>query len=196
MLTVVTMVYGGLINKNIVAGLQARGCQAIGLTGADGNILPAKKREVKEIDYGFVGDVQTVNTGPLAELLENGFSVVFAPLTHDQQGNLLNTNADTIAAALACALIGRYDVRLIFCFEKKGVLASPGREDSLIPEISFSQYQQLKSAGIISAGMIPKMDNAFKALKSGVPAVLICHAADVREAAAGQKPAGTTLLAE
>lgn len=174
-LRVVTMVYGGLINKNIVASLQAINCNAIGLTGADGDFIRAKKRPVKTIDYGFVGDIDkhSINPGNLKSLLEAGFVPVFCALTHDGQGQLLNTNADTIASALAVALSKLYETTLIYCFEKKGVLQDIDDEDSLIREINPQRYEELKEKQIINGGMLPKLDNAFTAIACGVKAVII-----------------------
>lgn len=193
-LKVVTMVYAGLINKNIVARLQASNCNAMGLTGADANIIPATKRLVGSIDYGFVGDIETagIHTANLRLLLENGLTPIMAPLTHDGAGNLLNTNADTIASALAVALAPFYDVRLVYCFEKKGVLQDVNDEQSVISDISPDKYRQLKTAGIITQGMIPKMDNAMQALHNGVKAVYIGHADDVLPIT-HQQQAGTKL---
>jgi acetylglutamate kinase len=177
-LRVVTMVYAGLINKNIVASLQAVNCNAIGLTGADGNFIKAKKRPVKTIDYGFVGDIDenSINPQNLASLMEAGFVPVFSALTHDGEGQLLNTNADTIASALAVALSKLYDTTLIYCFEKKGVLQDIDDEDSLIREIDPDRYEELKEKQIIAGGMLPKLDNAFTAIGCGVKAVIIGHA--------------------
>lgn len=191
-LRVVTMVYGGLINKMIVSGLQARGCHAIGLTGADANTILARKREDKKIDYGYVGDVEGVNVSPLIQFLDTGLSPVFAPLTHDGKGTMLNTNADTIAAALANAVCTHYHTRLIYCFDKKGVLASSD-EDDVIPRLTLAQYHDLKAKGVISKGMLPKLEQAFAALHSGVAAVVLCHASQVRLAMVGDPAAGTQL---
>ncbi len=194
-LKVVTMVYAGLINKNIVAQLQAAHCNAIGLTGADGNCIPAKKRQVATIDYGYVGDIEAskVKAINVQMLLQNGFTPVFAPITHDNAGNLLNTNADTIASTLAVALASYYEVRLIYCFEKKGVLRDVNNEESLIPEISPISYKELRENGVIAQGMIPKMDNALHALQQGVKEVYIAHADDMLSITNQQKPAGTVL---
>ncbi|QKJ30137.1 acetylglutamate kinase [Mucilaginibacter mali] len=180
-LRVVTMVYGGLINKNIVAQLQRYGTNAIGLTGADGNFIKARKRPVKTIDYGFVGDIDddSVNAKGISALLDAGFTPVFSALTHDGEGQMLNTNADTIASALAVGLSGLYKTTLIYCFEKKGVLKDIDDEDSLIREINPERYDELKTAGIIHSGMLPKLDNAFKAIGFGVQAVIIGHADDL-----------------
>lgn len=174
-LKVATMVYAGLVNKNVVAGLQALGNNAIGLTGADLDIMRAVKRPVGEIDYGFVGDINWVNATALAELLQDGAIPVVAPITHDGKGSLLNTNADTIASELATSLSSRYEVRLIFCFEKCGVLMNEGDEKSRIPEIDPKQFEELKAEGIISGGMIPKIENGFNALRRGVTSVVITN---------------------
>ncbi len=196
-LKVVTMVYGGLVNKNIVALLQSYGCNAIGLTGADANILPAQKRPVKEIDYGFVGDIDEdkVNDKILSSFLENGLCTVIAPLTHDNHGSLLNTNADTIASVLAVSLSANYDVSLTYCFEKSGVLRDVNDEKSLINSISSIEYEDLKKEGIINQGMIPKLDNAFDALQKGVQSVQIIHADEIACLINQTKPKGTELYA-
>jgi acetylglutamate kinase len=175
MLDVVTMVYGGLVNKKIVAGLQARGCNAIGLTGADLNLISARKRPVQEIDYGFVGDVVDVNSRELRMLIEENVVPVVAPLTHDGQGQLLNTNADTMAAELASELADFFSVYLFYCFEKKGVLLNPEDENSIIPELDTTLFQQYQQEGIINTGMIPKLDNGFRAKRNGVKEVLITN---------------------
>lgn len=173
MLEVVTMVYGGLVNKNIVAGLQAIGVNALGLTGADADAVRSHKRPVKDIDYGYVGDVDRVAADRLSPLIEAGITPVMAPLTHDGQGCLLNTNADTIAAETAKALAAMYDVTLVFCFEKKGVLADPDDDDSVIPVITRADYARLAASGTVAGGMLPKLDNAFAALEAGVSRVNI-----------------------
>jgi acetylglutamate kinase len=180
-LEVVTMVYGGLVNKNIVAQLQQLGCNAIGLTGADGNLLRGKKRAVKAIDYGFAGDVLAadVNRALLVSLLEAGLMPVLAPLTHDGAGQLLNTNADTIASVVAVALSGQYTTRLLYCFEKRGVLRDVADEDSVIAEINPTNYMQLLTEGVLADGMIPKLENALEAVKAGVAEVLIGSAKDI-----------------
>ena len=178
-LKVVTMVYGGLVNKSIVAGLQAAGISAIGLTGADGNVMTAVKRPVKDIDYGFVGDVTSVNASFLANLLEQGIVPVLAPLTHDGHGQMLNTNADTIAAEAAKALAPYFKVTLVYCFEKPGVLLHPDDDNSVIPYISFYDFPRLVDDGTISGGMIPKIQNAFNALNAGVSSVLITSASSL-----------------
>lgn len=173
MLQVVTMVYGGLVNKNIIAKLQANGINAIGLTGADMNVIRSHKRPVKDIDYGFVGDVEHVNGEMLQNLIETGVTPVMAPLTHDGKGNILNTNADTIAGETAKALAMFYDVTLIYCFEKKGVLANPDDDDSVIPEITHDDFKKYVADGTIAGGMIPKLENAFQAINAGVSKVVI-----------------------
>jgi acetylglutamate kinase len=180
-LRVVTMVYGGLINKNIVAQLQRFGNNAIGLTGADGDFIRTKKRPVKTIDYGFVGDIDdhSINPHHISKLMEAGFTPVFCALTHDGEGQLLNTNADTIASALAVALSKLYDTTLIYCFEKKGVLKDINDESSLVQEINAREYEELKAQQIIHSGMLPKMDNAFSAISCGVKAVIIGHSDDL-----------------
>jgi acetylglutamate kinase len=176
MLNVVLMVYGGLINKNIVSKLQSQHCNAIGLTGADMGVIKATKRPVKDIDYGFVGDVTAVNDKSLADLLENGYMPVLAPLTHDGQGNMLNTNADTIASETAVAMVKRYETHLLYCFEKKGVLTNVDDESSVIPLLNEQNYATYLAQNVIFAGMIPKLDNAFAALKKGVKQVVILEA--------------------
>lgn len=195
-LKVVVMVYAGLINKNIVAQLQARGCNAIGLTGADGNIIPAKKRQHPEIDFGFVGDILPgeINTQLLKQFIDAGLIPVVAPLTHDDKGQLLNTNADTIAASLAVALAPEYEVQLHYCFEKNGVLRDKNDDNSVIPEITAAYYNQLKNEGIISDGMIPKLDNAFAAIGQGVREVSILHARNIRAVIQQETHAGTRLI--
>jgi acetylglutamate kinase len=177
----VTMVYGGLVNKKIVAQLQSLHCNAIGLTGADANIIPAVKRPVKDIDYGFVGDVKTddINTTVLAALLQQNITPVIAPLTHDGKGHVLNTNADTIASSLAVALSALYDVRLIYCFEKKGILTDVNDDDAVINLITKEKYSQLLEDKKLFDGIIPKIDNAFAAIDNGVKEVLIGHADDL-----------------
>lgn len=173
MLEVVTMVYGGLVNKNVVARLQACGVDAIGLTGADGGVILSHKRPVKDVDYGFVGDVERVDGDRLARLVEAGLTPVLAPLTHDGHGHLLNTNADTIAAEAAKALAARYDVTLMYCFEKPGVLADPDDDASLIPVITRQDFARLAAYGTVSGGMLPKLENAFSAISAGVSRVNI-----------------------
>lgn len=174
-LSLVTMVYGGLVNKGIVASLQAHGCNAIGLTGADGNMIPAVKRPVKETDYGWAGDVasEKIPGASWKMLMDNGLVPVVAPLTHDQKGHMLNTNADTIASVLAIALSSLYETHLIFCFEKKGVLEDVNNEETVIKHITPQQYALLKKEGRLFAGILPKIDNAFDAIRKGVQQVII-----------------------
>ena len=173
MLEVVTMVYGGLVNKDIVARLQARGINSIGLTGADGGVILSHKRPVKDVDYGFVGDVDRVDGSRLASMIEGGFTPVMAPLTHDGHGQMLNTNADTIAAETAKALAERYDVTLMYCFEKPGVMAEPDDDSTLIPVITRQDFRRLKADGTVTGGMLPKLENAFSAIDAGVSRVNI-----------------------
>lgn len=181
MLHVVTMVYGGLVNKNIVAGLQALDVNALGLTGADMNIMRSEKRPVAEVDYGFVGDVKEVNANLLATLIKQGIVPVLAPLTHDKKGNMLNTNADTIAGEAAKALAKHFDVTLMFCFEKKGVLLDENDDDSVIPELSREEFQDYVEEGVIQGGMIPKLENAFQAIDAGVKEVIITKASEIEK---------------
>lgn len=175
-LRVVTMVYGGLVNKNIVTSLQAIGINAIGLTGADMNIIRSHRRPAGEIDYGYVGDVDKVDAQAIARLLDSGLVPVIAPLSHDGNGSMLNTNADTIASEVAQALAPLFETTLTFCFEKAGVLADENDDNSVIKKIDRATFNQLRDRNIIAGGMIPKLDNAFKALKSGVKKVVITKA--------------------
>ncbi len=207
-LKIVTMVYAGYINKNIVAKLQAHHCNALGLCGADGDAILAHKRQHPVMDYGFVGDVDAVNVDLVSILLKKNIALVFAPITHDQQGQLLNTNADTIAQELAKALSTSYDVNLIYSFEKAGVLLDVNDESSVIKKLNWEEYQELKApanspsgparagtdgdGGKIFAGMIPKLDNAFTALNSGVKKVIIGKAENIKELIAGN--AGTSII--
>lgn len=178
-LDVVTMVYGGLVNKHIVAGLQARGVNALGLTGADMDVIRSVKRPVKEIDYGFVGDVKEVNATLLADLIRKGVVPVMAPLTHDGQGNMLNTNADTIAGETAKALAGLFDVTLVYCFEKKGVLRDEADDESVISQITHAEFEKYVADGVIQGGMIPKLENSFEAINAGVSEVVITLASAI-----------------
>ena len=194
MLEVVTMVYGGLVNKNLVARLQAAGVNALGLTGADANIIHSHIRppvtlsaadaaaanlpsagtaDARSFSYGFVGDVDAVNGETLSHLIEAGITPVLVPLTHDGEGNILNTNADTIASETAKALAAHYDVTLIYSFEKKGVLSNPDDDDSVIPVITRPLFEKYKTDGTISGGMLPKIENALAAVESGVSRVII-----------------------
>ena len=174
MLEVVTMVYGGLVNKNLVAKLQANGVNALGLTGADANAIRSHKRPLKNgVDYGFVGDVDQADGEMLGRLIEAGITPVMAPLTHDGEGQILNTNADTIASETAKALANLYDVTLIFSFEKKGVLRNPDDDDSVIATINHADFENYKADGTISGGMLPKIENALSAVDAGVSKVII-----------------------
>lgn len=175
MLDVVVMIYAGQINKNIVAQLQAKNNNAIGFSGADGNLIQSTKRNHPTIDYGFVGDVKQVNTSLLATLLENNIVPVFCAITHDKNGQLLNTNADTIASELAIALSEDFDVTLTYCFEKQGVLSDSEDDDSVITEINAELYEKLKAEKVIHSGMIPKLDNCFNSLSKGVQTIKIGH---------------------
>ena len=178
-LKVVTMVYGGLVNKNVVAGLQARGVNALGLTGADMNVMRSVKRPVKEVDYGFVGDVEKVDASLLSDLIYKGVVPVMAPLTHDGKGHMLNTNADTIAGETAKALAALFDVTLVFCFEKKGVLRDENDDDSVFPLITPAEFKQYVADGVIQGGMIPKLENSFAAIDAGVSEVIITLASAI-----------------
>jgi acetylglutamate kinase len=173
-LEVVTMVYAGLLNKTVVANLQALGCNAIGLSGADGNAILSKKRGASAIDYGFVGDIETVNNSLIINFLENDLIPVFCPITHNGQGQLLNTNADTIARMMAVSLAQNFEVTLKFCFEKNGVLLDPTDDASGLSMLDFETYERRKAAGVISEGMLPKLDNAFAAKSGGVREVWVC----------------------
>ena len=192
-LDLVTMVYGGLVNKQIVTSLQKLGTNAMGITGADGNMLSAVKRPVKEIDYGFVGDIRPdgVNTSLLFFLLKQNIVPVFAPLTH-AGGTMLNTNADTIASVLAVSMSRHFDVRLIYCFEKKGVLLDVNKNDSVITHLTRKYYEELLPAKVFADGIIPKLENAFAAINAGVREVLIGEASDLLRNT-GQKTDGTLI---
>lgn len=195
MLSVVTMVYGGLVNKNLVAQLQAKGVNALGLTGADMDIIRSHKRPLKKVrmddgtdemvDFGFVGDVDYADGKRFAELLESGIIPVVAPLTHDGSGNMLNTNADTMASTVAKALAEYYDVTLIFSFEKKGVLSDPADDDSVIPVITRTLYNKYVEEGVISGGMMPKIENALEAVEMGVNRVIITLATAISDDSQG-----------
>lgn len=187
MLKVVTMVYGGLVNKRIVAGLQALDVDAVGLTGADMNIVLSDKRKVSAVDYGWVGDVKRVNAEAVATLIESGCCPVVAPLTHDGCGHMLNTNADTMVGEMAKAMAAHYDVTLMFCFEKPGVLADENDDSSLIPTITPAVLDDLKRRGVVSGGMIPKLDNAIACVSAGVESVVITQADRIADPYAGTK---------
>ncbi|WP_298661878.1 acetylglutamate kinase [uncultured Barnesiella sp.] len=189
MLEVVTMVYAGLVNKNIVAGLQALGVNALGMTGADMNILLSDKRPVGEVDYGYVGDVRRVDAAALSALIEMGVVPVIAPLTHDGQGSMLNTNADTMAGETAKALASRYEVSLVYCFEKRGVLRDENDDNSVIAEMTRQQFETYRAEGVVQGGMIPKLENAFDAIRHGVREVII-----TRADAIGQPHGGTRIV--
>lgn len=189
MLEVVTMVYGGLVNKNIVAGLQALGVNALGMTGADMNILLSDKRPVGEVDYGYVGDVRRVDAATLSALIEMGVVPVIAPLTHDGRGSMLNTNADTMAGETAKALASRYEVSLVYCFEKRGVLRDENNDYSVIAEMTRQQFETYRAEGVVQGGMIPKLENAFDAIRHGVREVII-----TRSDAIGRPHEGTRIV--
>jgi len=193
-LKIVTMVYAGYINKNIVALLQAHHCNAIGLCGADGDAILAHKRNHPVIDYGLVGDVDAINAPLLKNLLDQNITIVFAPITHDQQGQLLNTNADTIAQEIAKGMSDNYAVSLIYSFEKNGVLLDANDDSTVIPALTKKHYEQLKIKQKIFAGMIPKLDNAFTALNNGVKKVIIGKAEKLEQLIAGTS--GTTIMNE
>lgn len=186
MLEVVTMVYGGLVNKNIVARLQALGVDAVGLTGADMDVIRSHRRPVRDgVDFGFVGDVDCVDAQRLKMLVDAGLTPVLAPLTHDGSGTMLNTNADTIASAAARALAALYDVTLVYCFEKPGVLACPDDDGSVIPVITRADFDRLTADGTISGGMLPKIENALNAVEAGVGRVVITKADCLARAGSG-----------
>lgn len=178
-LKIVTMVYGGLVNKNIVAKLQALDINALGLTGVDMNLIRSEKRPVKDIDYGYVGDVKEVNADILQALISQGIVPIVAPLTHDKEGNILNTNADTIASVVAQALSKYFEVSLIFCFEKKGVLLDENDDDSVIPHIDKQYFAELVDKKIVQGGMLPKLENAFDSIEKGVKEVIITKASEI-----------------
>ena len=176
MLQVVTMVYGGLVNKNIVAQLQARGINAMGLTGADMDVIRSHRRPATPVDFGFVGDVDKVDGRQLSDIINRNIVPVMAPLTHDGQGSLLNTNADTIAGEVAKSLTPYFDVTLVYCFEKAGVLRDENDDESVIPHITYGDFLRLKDEGVIQGGMIPKLQNSFDSINSGVRQVVITKA--------------------
>jgi acetylglutamate kinase len=195
-LKIAVMSYAGWINKNVVAGLQAQGCNAMGFCGADGNMLRAVKRPVASIDYGWVGDIvpENVHIQLISQLFELGITPVFSAITHDGAGQLLNTNADTIAAVTAIAISRVRPCRLLLCFEKKGVLRDVENPESLISVIRSEEWAALKASGVVHSGMLPKLDNAFAAIVQGVQSVSIMHAADLVAVANGGN-AGTILMA-
>ena len=191
-LKVVTMVYAGYINKNITALLQSNSCNAIGLSGADGNLILGHKREHPTIDYGFVGDIDSINSELLDKLLTDDTTPVIAPVIHDKKGQLLNTNADTIAQEIAKSMSVNYEVTLVYCFEKKGVLQNADDENSVIPDITLSSFTSLREKNIIHSGMIPKLHNAFAALGSGVQKIRIGRAEDLLQLVRGKE--GTSII--
>lgn len=184
-LQIVTMVYAGWINKSIVANLQSKKCNALGLTGPDGGLVKAKKRNPIPIDFGFVGDIIEVNTKGINDLLLIGLSPIFAPITASDEGQLLNTNADTLAQSIAMGLSSDFDVELVYCFEKRGVLKDPADENSVIPMINQASYETLKKEGVVTEGMIPKLENALLAISQGVELVRLCHAKDLNNVEKG-----------
>ena len=190
-LRVVTMVYAGLVNKTIVGKLQTSGCNALGLSGADGRLIVSEKRLANPVDYGFVGDPvpEKFGLGTAAALIGNGFTPVVAPITLSETGDLLNTNADTVAQTIALGMSGMYDVELVYCFEKPGVLMDVNDDGSVIPEITPAYFEELKAKGIVSDGMLPKLENAFRAIAGGVRSVTICSAEVIAQPGCG----GTTL---
>jgi len=194
-LNITVMVYAGLINKKITSRLQSLQCNAFGLSGADGNLIKSKKRKKAEVDFGFVGDVpaEGINVKLFERLLNEDIVPVISPITHDGNGNLLNTNADTMATVIAVAMKSSFNVELIYCFEKKGVLMNSYDEGSFIPALNKQDYLTLKKEGVFSGGMIPKLENAFNAIEAGVEYVLICHATDIVNIET--KTTGTLVLA-
>jgi acetylglutamate kinase len=192
-LQITTMVYGGLINKSIVAKLQAKKTNAVGLCGADLNTINAHKRNDSKIDYGFVGDIDAVNTKAICALIESGAAIVFCAITHDGKGQLLNTNADTIASEIAIALSKIYNVQLNYCFEKNGVLKNIEIENDIHHTITSDNYKILIADGTISKGMIPKLNNAFNAIEHGVKKVIIGHSTKIAAIIKSEKNCGTIL---
>lgn len=193
-LEVVKMMLAGVANKNIVSILQSLGCNAIGLTGADGGTIQAARRPPRNgIDYGLVGDVTRVDAGSIQRLLEGGFLPVFTALTHDGSGQLLNTNADTIASSLAVGMATMYETRLYYCFEKQGVLLDLGDEQSIVHHIDRGVYRKLHGEGRLQGGILPKIDNAFAALEAGVSQVWIGMASEMKAVASGDRYCGTTI---
>jgi acetylglutamate kinase len=189
-LQIVTMVYAGWINKSIVANLQSKKCNALGLTGPDGGLIKAKKRNPIPIDFGFVGDIVGLNVKGINDLLNIGLSPIFAPITADDEGQLLNTNADTLAQSIAMGLSSDFDVELVYCFEKRGVLKDPAEDNSVIPMINQASYEKLKREGVVTEGMIPKLENALLAVSQGVKVVRLCHADDLNDANKGTQIKG------
>jgi acetylglutamate kinase len=193
-LEVVKMMLAGVANKNVVSKLQGYGCNAIGLTGADGNTISADKRPLKNgVDFGLVGDVKSINSPVIRDLINAGLIPVFAAMTHDGKGQLFNTNADTIASSVAVGMAKEFDVELNYCFELNGVLKDIDEPDSVISLINPENYSQLKQDGTISSGMIPKIDNAFDALNAGVKSVRIMNSKQIVELAGGNQHVGTII---
>jgi acetylglutamate kinase len=188
------MVYAGYINKNIVAQLQSHNCNAIGISGADGNAIQAHKRKHPQIDYGFVGDIDTINVSLFKNLLGQHLNIVVAPITHDKNGQLLNTNADTIAQEIAKDLASHYQVSLIYSFEKPGVLLDASNDETVIKSLNPGYYSELKNKNLVFAGMLPKLDNAFAALNNGVKRVIIGQAENLEQLVSGNS--GTTIVNE
>ena len=178
-LDVVTMVYAGLVNKQLVASLQAAGCNALGLSGADGNAVTARRRAPEPVDFGFMGDIERVDSELLRRLLEAGIVPVFCAIMHDGRGSLLNCNADSVASAVALGAARIAPSDLVFCFEKRGVLRDPDNDASVIPEITAASFEELRRTGVVSRGMLPKIENALRAVADGVRSVVIKHADDL-----------------
>lgn len=196
MLQVATMVYGGLVNKQVVAALQSHGCNAIGMTGADAGIFTSVKRPVKDgVDFGYVGDIQGVDSAALIKIIDSGFIPILAPLTHDGNGQLFNTNADNIASFAAVGLSKTYDVSLYYTFELAGVMADINDPDSVIHKITHNDFLRLKDEKVIAKGMIAKLDASFNAIHSGVDSVTICNAKDVKKLLLYKETCGTQLVA-
>lgn len=195
-LKLITMVYGGLINKNVVAQLAACGVQTVGLSGADANTVLSVQRPRQPIDFGLVGDIKAVDATAVFKLLEAGFTPVFCALTHDGNGQLLNTNADTMAACIAAAMSRIFACSLYYCFEKKGVLEDVNNENSVISTLTPQLYEQLKAQHRIFEGMIPKLDNAFNTLKNGVEEVVVIRAEDILKRVFNKENYGTRIVGE
>lgn len=195
-LKLITMVYGGLINKNITALLAAKGSQSLGVSGADANLILSRKRSTNSVDFGFVGDVEQVNATTLSDILELRITPVFCALTHDGRGRLLNTNADTVATEIAIAMSTHYKTKLYFCFEKRGVLRNIEDPESRIPILSTTEFEQLKAEQLIYEGMLPKLSNAFKAANNGVEEVYILHSSDFYHQNTTTENYGTTITSK
>ncbi|GAB4171367.1 MAG: acetylglutamate kinase [Calditrichia bacterium] len=191
-LQITVMAYAGWINKDIVAYLQSLGKNAIGVSGVDGNIITACQRTVSHVNYGFVGDIVKVNPEPIIHLMDIGYIPVIAPITHDLNGQLLNTNADTVASAVAVALAGSGKTELLYCFDRKGVLTNQSNNDTLVPVLSEKEFARFKNENVIAGGMIPKLETALEALRNGVSMVQLIHAEDISFYLRG-KHVGTSL---